>query len=216
MRTLAGNFSRLCGSRIVNALLSTVAWQGDEIVLDLVCGRGCVTIAVAKLLRSGYAVGVDDWNRHRWSLRDASSAVNCAQASGLRSRALFQDADVCDLPFEDCCFDVVLSMDALGHLSSSANRALALKEMVRVTRDKGRCSLFETRHLSECRTELEACGLSSLKVSKPIPHFLMGKMLTGIVHRRMSKAPDILPPVIQQTHLKVSTQATLPPWLGDE
>ncbi len=216
MRTLVGSFSRLGGGRILNALLSTVAWQGDEIVLDLVCGDGRVTIAVAKLLRSGYAVGVDDWNRHRWSLRDASNAVNCAQASGLRSRALFQDADARDLPFEDCCFDVVLSMDALGHLSSSADRALALREMVRVTRDEGRCSLFGTRHVSECRTQLEPCGLSSLTVSKPIQRIVMGKVLTGIVPRRITKAPDVLPRMIKQTRPIVSTRATLPPWLGDE
>src|ERR1700732_837604 len=42
-------------------LLETIPWRGDEVVLDVGCGRGLMLIGAAHRLTSGKAVGVDIW-----------------------------------------------------------------------------------------------------------------------------------------------------------
>ena len=43
-------------------MLSLHAWQGDEQVLDVGCGRGLLLAGAAKRLTSGHATGIDIWS----------------------------------------------------------------------------------------------------------------------------------------------------------
>src|SRR5262245_23170499 len=49
--------------RVRDALISRVAWRGDERVLDIGCGHGLLLIAAAKKLTTGRATGIDIWSQ---------------------------------------------------------------------------------------------------------------------------------------------------------
>jgi len=54
-------FSKVGKYRERERLLDSIPWRGDEIVLDVGCGRGLLLVGAAKRLRTGRAVGVDIW-----------------------------------------------------------------------------------------------------------------------------------------------------------
>src|SRR5215208_5553655 len=54
-------FSKVGKYRECERLLDSIPWRGDEIVLDVGCGRGLLLVGAAKRLRTGRAVGVDIW-----------------------------------------------------------------------------------------------------------------------------------------------------------
>src|SRR5216683_6809807 len=55
-------FYSLIGKRAIRDwLLDQVPWRGDEVVLDVGCGRGLLLVGAAQRLTTGKAVGVDLW-----------------------------------------------------------------------------------------------------------------------------------------------------------
>jgi arsenite methyltransferase len=51
--------SRVGKLRLRDRLLDTVAWRGDEQVLDAGCGHGLLLLGAARHLTSGRAIGID-------------------------------------------------------------------------------------------------------------------------------------------------------------
>lgn len=107
---------------------------GDH-VLDLGCGSGAVTRALAeRVAPNGKAVGID-----------ACAALlpiarGLAHEAGLGSVTEFRHGDCRDLPFSDAAFDATLAVTALSHVPDVER---ALQEMVRVTRPGGRLGVFD-------------------------------------------------------------------------
>ncbi len=110
-----------------------MGWRGEasidiplspgSMVLETGCGNGK---AVATLLRQGHRVhGVD--------LSPVAVDI-CRRRFG--TRASFQAADVCALPFDDHSFDAVLALHVLSHLRSG-RRGMAATEMARCLRPGG-------------------------------------------------------------------------------
>lgn len=83
--------------------LADVVLDGDERVLDVGCGDGRVTAAIARQLPSGSALGVDPSPR----MLAAATALG-RDATNLR----FEPGDVLELPFRDE-FDAVVSFNAM-------------------------------------------------------------------------------------------------------
>jgi ubiquinone/menaquinone biosynthesis C-methylase UbiE len=115
--------------------LQLIGLAPGERVLDIGCGSGVVTRAIAKRVApDGRAVGAD------------SSAALLAIAREHAARTQFapliefREADCRKLPFADASFDVCLAVTVLAHVPG-AERALA--EMVRVTRRGGRVGVFD-------------------------------------------------------------------------
>lgn len=105
-----------------------------ERVLDVGCGSGVVTRAIAsRVLPGGTVVGADS------SPALLALAHEYAQAEGLAAIE-WRVADCRELPFADASFDAVIAATVLAHVPG-AERALA--EMVRVTRPGGRVAVFD-------------------------------------------------------------------------
>jgi len=104
-------------------------------VLDVGCGPGTDTIALAQLVGpTGQVVGID------FDPAFVVQASKRALEAGVSSRVTHQHADATNLPFESDSFDACRSERMLQHLQDP-ERAVA--EMVRVTRPGGWIVLFE-------------------------------------------------------------------------
>ncbi|MFQ6029882.1 MAG: methyltransferase domain-containing protein [Dehalococcoidia bacterium] len=106
-----------------------------ERVLDLGCGTGVVTRAIAeRVAPDGQAIGVDT------SPALLAMAREYADAAGTGGLVRFEEGDCRALSYADASFDVVIAATVLAHVPD-AERALA--EMVRVTRPGGRLGVFD-------------------------------------------------------------------------
>ena len=106
-----------------NDLLDRITPKRGESILDIACGTGVVARLAAQRGEAGRLVGIDPNTAMLAVARTKSAAIEWIEGSAL------------DLPFETDSFDVVLCQ--LG-LQFFPDGALALKEMVRVLRPKGR------------------------------------------------------------------------------
>lgn len=106
-----------------NDLLDRVRPRRDETLLDIACGTGVVARLAAQRGHTGRLVGID--------LNTAMLAVARAKSATIE----WIEGSALDLPFEASSFDVVLCQ--LG-LQFFPDRALALREMVRVLKPGGR------------------------------------------------------------------------------
>ncbi|MEU8234619.1 class I SAM-dependent methyltransferase [Actinoplanes sp. NPDC048967] len=123
--------------RAWDGILDRAAFQGDEQVLDMGCGRGAVLIAAARRLPRGRAVGVDLWSADQSGNRPEATLANAAAAGGA-DRVEVRGGDMTALPFPNDSFDVVTSAMAIHNISSAEGRHRALDEAIRVLRPGGR------------------------------------------------------------------------------
>ncbi|HEX5475128.1 MAG TPA: class I SAM-dependent methyltransferase [Vicinamibacterales bacterium] len=140
-------------------LLGSMAWRGDERVLDLGCGRGAVLTMTAKCLTSGTVTGADIW---KTSDQSGSSERVCrrnADLEGVGDRVAIRTADMRDLPFADASFDVIVSSLAIHNIPSKAGRMAALGEAARVLAPGGRLAIADIRHTRAYAAELRRLGL---------------------------------------------------------
>jgi SAM-dependent methyltransferase len=118
-------------------ILNSIPWRGDEIVLDVGCGRGLWLILAAKHLTSGKAIGIDVWNRRLQSGNNPRKTLDAARVEGVADRVELRDGDARNLTFDDKTFDLVVSSLVLHHLPP-AERRKALSEICRVLKSGGR------------------------------------------------------------------------------
>lgn len=133
---------------LAREVLSLVAPDGHEVVVDIGCGNG---LCLAELVRRGHAgplVGAD------------LSPGMLMAAQGRAPRAALLVADATALPIPDAATDLTLAMHMLYHVPEPEH---AVRELRRVTRPGGRVivSLNGENHLRELR-DVVAAGLVSL------------------------------------------------------
>lgn len=107
------------GRRELALLLAALQPRASESVLDVGCGSGYFTRALAHRT-SGTVTGVD--------LDPAAIAYARQQAA---QRASYAVADACALPFADASFDLAVSITALCFV---ADERAAVRELLRVAR----------------------------------------------------------------------------------
>jgi SAM-dependent methyltransferase len=159
--------SRRGKQRLWKGLIRALRLQGDEHVLDVGCGRGLVLCAVAKLLTTGRAVGVDVWRSADMSGNSASAARENAVREGVADRVEIREADMRELPFADASFDVVLASLAIHNIDSRAGRAAAIAEIARVLRPGGRVVIADIQRTDEYVVGLTTSGCEDVHRSGP-------------------------------------------------
>ena len=115
--------------------------KGDRI-LDLGCGNG-------RLFDLFRIMGVQD----KIEYVGIDGSEKFIEIAKQRYGNCFQVADILNLPFSDNYFDTIWSIAVFHHIPSKELRLLALKEMKRVLKDKGRIiitcwNLYQKDYLS--------------------------------------------------------------------
>jgi SAM-dependent methyltransferase len=144
-------------------LMDLIPWRGDEMVLDVGCGRGLLLIAAAKRLTTGKAVGVDIWQNEDLSGNHPEAARQNARLEGVAERVEVRDGDARQLPFPDATFDVVVSSLALHNIYEAAPRQQAVREIARVLKPGGHLALVDIRHTGEYVRVLRDNGVNDAR-----------------------------------------------------
>ena len=150
--------SRLGKVREMGRIIGQVPWGGEEVVLDLGCGRGLATVMAARHLVTGYAVGVDLWSKARISGNDPNSLIANAEAEGVGSKVLGLKAFTTSLPLSDRSVDVVLSGLSMHHLVPRRQRDALFAEVARVLKDGGRVGILDAGNGNEYSKMLRQTG----------------------------------------------------------
>jgi SAM-dependent methyltransferase len=125
--------------RTRDAMLSLVAWRGDEVVLDIGTGAGLLMIGAAKrLTRGGRAVGIDIWSAKDLSDNSAESTHRNIAIEGVAACTEIRTEDTTSLSFPDATFDVALSLLCLHNIEPKTRQAVACQEIARVLKPGGR------------------------------------------------------------------------------
>jgi arsenite methyltransferase len=171
-------YSKFEKLRLRERLRDLVPWRGDEIVLDVGCGRGLWLVGAARLLTTGKATGVDVW-RNDLSDNRPEVAMQNAQLEGVAERVEVTDGDARRLPFEDASFDVVVSCLTLHNIRDRAGRRRAVLEIARVLKPGGRVVLLDLRYTAEYLIILRDSGLGDARRLKAWRRFsLVFQLLT--------------------------------------
>jgi ubiquinone/menaquinone biosynthesis C-methylase UbiE len=110
-------------------LLEIAELKAEDRVLDLGCGTGTLAIAAGQTQPGAEVTGLDG---------DPEVLARARQkASSAGAHVDFDEGLSTDLPYDDGCFDVVLSTLFFHHLEPAAKRATAA-EIARVLRPGGR------------------------------------------------------------------------------
>jgi ubiquinone/menaquinone biosynthesis C-methylase UbiE len=145
-------------------LLDLVVWRGDEVVLDVGCGRGLMLVGAARRLRTGKAIGIDIWQAQDQSLNTAYAPLENARLEGVSDRVTVQTADMRSLPFQDASFDVVVSHWVVHNVEDEDGRNTALSEISRVLRPGGKLILSDIAHRQAYAERLPGLGFTGLKI----------------------------------------------------
>ena len=107
-------------------------------MLDVGCGSGALTVAIAKASPDAQVTGVDPFDAGK--LATAAQCEANAKAEGVDAQCTFVQGDAAALPFEDASFDVVVSNLAYHALPQKDKTALVL-ESLRVLKPGGAFAL---------------------------------------------------------------------------
>jgi ubiquinone/menaquinone biosynthesis C-methylase UbiE len=148
-------------------LISTLSISGDEIAIDVGCGRGLMLNGVASKITTGKVYGVDIWSARDQSGNNSNAVMKNAELEGTTSKIEVMSSDMRTLPFEDGFFDLVVSSLAIHNLSNSNERKKALFEIARVTKAGGQLALLDLAHTNDYAVTLKEQGFMILDISKP-------------------------------------------------
>lgn len=127
-------------------------------VLDIGCGRGLLTVEVARRLGAGVAIGVDLWREDADPSAVPTVLWDNASIEGVDDRVEVAVGDARSLPVPDESFDVVVSASTFRGLGDAETRAQAIGEAARVVRPGGRVTIVDTRHTKAYATALRSLG----------------------------------------------------------
>jgi len=144
-------------------ILDRLPLRGDEMVLDMGCGRGAVLTAVARRLTKGQVTGVDIWSTTDQSGNAKDVALRNASLEGVRDRVFIETADMRALPCPDATFDLVVSSLAIHNIRSNADRKRAISEGFRVLKPGGRMVIADIRATAIYADALRTLGASDVE-----------------------------------------------------
>ncbi len=146
-------------------LIDSLALHGDEMVVDIGCGRGLLLIAAARRLTTGRAIGLDLWQSVDQSGNHPEVTLANAQAEGVADRVEVKTGDMRELPLVDGTIDVVVSSLAIHNIPDQAGRAKAVREIARVLKPNGRVALLDFQGTDEYAQTLRELGWREVELS---------------------------------------------------
>jgi SAM-dependent methyltransferase len=144
-------------------LLDELALGGDEVVLDVGCGRGAVLVQAAARVPRGKAIGIDIWQARDQSGNAEAVTRRNAELEGVSARVELVTADMRAIPLPDASVDVVVSSLAIHNIRSADERGKALGEIVRVLRPGGRFVVVDISHSHAYADELARRGMTAAR-----------------------------------------------------
>ena len=157
--------SRLGKIREMDKLVASIPFGGDEVVLDIGCGRGLGMIKVAGKLTTGIAVGVDVWQKSHLSGTSPRAALANAGIFGVLDRVSAVKGFSVHLPVTSGSVDVVISGLAL-HRVSRKDRHTMFAELNRVLKEGGRVGIFDAGNGNEYSALLKANGMTDIEMHR--------------------------------------------------
>jgi len=158
--------SRLGKAREMVKLVNSLPWGGEEVVLDLGCGRGLATVLAAEKLETGLTVGIDVFSRARISGNDPGSVLANAERENVASVVTVMKAVSSELPIADRSVDVIVSALAVHHLAPRRHREHLFSEMARVLKDGGRVGILDAGNGNEYSSLLRDMGLRDVQMHR--------------------------------------------------
>jgi SAM-dependent methyltransferase len=122
-------------AKLWELVLDRLNWDGKGKALDIGCGNGPLTIALAKRHPDGHVTGIDYWGK-TWDYSKAVCERN-AEAAGVAEWTDFQKASASALPFEDGTFDAAVSNFVFHEVSDAKDKREVIKEALRVVKKGG-------------------------------------------------------------------------------
>jgi SAM-dependent methyltransferase len=147
-------------------VVSDIPWGGDEVVLDLGCGRGLGMVFASRRLDEGYSVGVDLWRRSHLSGNNPKSIWANASKEGVQDKVYPVKADLSHLPFAGSSVDVILSAASLHRLVKRKERQAAFGEMARVLKYNGRIGIVDAGNGGDYASLLRSNGMTDIIVRR--------------------------------------------------
>lgn len=126
-RAFSYNGTRQMSKQIIEGVASYVKIPDGGKCLDVGCGSGALSIAVAKRNPNAQVVGIDRWGKEYASFSKNLCESNSA-AEGV-SNTSFQQGDACKLDFPDETFDTVTSNYVYHNIPSKDRQAILLETL---------------------------------------------------------------------------------------
>lgn len=115
-------------------LIDELQLKGNEQVLDVGCGKGLLTVGIAKKLNTGKVTGLDHWqSTFEYNYTREMAEKNIA-IEGMEGRVDIVNGDAKKLPFDAGTFDIITSSLAMHHVGDGN---IAFREMMRVLKPEG-------------------------------------------------------------------------------
>lgn len=139
LTALAMLVSSACGKLyLIRRILNKIPWRGNEQVLDVGCGKGLVAIEVAHYLHSqGSVVGIDIFSKVDLSGNSKQAVLDNIKKYNLTHQISIEEGSVCNLPFGDAMFDVVIANLVIHNIENIEDRFVAIDQMLRVLKSGG-------------------------------------------------------------------------------
>ncbi len=122
-------------ARVQGLVLNHLRWDGQGQALDIGCGNGPLTVALARRFPQAVVAGVDFWGES-WEYSQSVCETNAA-CEGVAERVSFVKASAAALPFVDDSFAAVVSNLCFHEVRDARDKREVLREALRVLRPGG-------------------------------------------------------------------------------
>lgn len=120
------------GQTAIVTLIESLHLKGDEMVLDVGCGRRVLLIEAANHMPDGNAIGIDLWQSVDLSGNNLEETMTNAEAEVVAERVKIRTGDMRKFPFLDASIYVVVARQSIHKIADKEGRAQAVHKINRV------------------------------------------------------------------------------------